>query len=70
MPCQGSGGASKVFTDPMKTFKNPGNVIFFTSKEGQKKKRIGVHKSGMGGLGQRFMNSIHKIPFFLIDGFP
>ena len=33
-------------------------------------KKIGVHKSGTPWGGQRSMNFIHKIQFFLIDGFP
>ena len=33
-------------------------------------KKIGVHKSGTPWGGQRSMNFIHKILFFLIDGFP
>ena len=32
--------------------------------------KIGIHKSGTGRGCQRFMNFIHKILFFLIDGFP
>ena len=40
--------------------------FFFTSKIEQKKIKIGIHKSGTPRGGQRFMNFIHKIPFFLL----
>ena len=49
---------------------HPKNFVFFTSKIVHKKIEIGIHKSGTPRGGQRFMNFIHKIPFFFNRWFP
>ena len=46
------------------------NISFFYIENSAKKIKIGIHKIGTPRGGQHFMNFIHKIPFFLIDGFP